>query len=108
MSVTVSTPQQDVVLLTVVGEVDALTVGGLRAALGGVTEGSRLVVDLSRVDFLSCSALEALAVANRRGAGLVLVTTRYIVLRALEATGLRGLFAVLPAVPDALDDTVLR
>ncbi|GAA1955880.1 STAS domain-containing protein [Amycolatopsis minnesotensis] len=80
-------------VLTVVGEVDAMTVAALRAHLDRVAT-SDLVVDLSRVGFLSCAGLQALVEVRGRGVAVSVVITEHIVWRVFEATGLASLFEV--------------
>ncbi|QWF78402.1 STAS domain-containing protein [Amycolatopsis sp. CA-230715] len=83
----------DRTVLTVVGEVDAMTVDALRAHLDRVAT-SELVLDLSRVGFLSCAGLQALVEVRGRGVEVSVVITEHIVWRVFEATGLASLFAV--------------
>lgn len=83
----------DRTVLTVVGEVDAMTVDTLRTHLDHVAT-SELVVDLSRVGFLSCAGLHALVEVRGRGVEVSVVITEHIVWRVFEVTGLASLFAV--------------
>jgi anti-sigma B factor antagonist len=96
-------------VLQVSGEIDILGAPALRSALVLALEESKLVVlDLSGVSFLGSSGLavlvEAREQAQRASQDLRLVCTTRIVLRALEATGLRELFVVAPDLNSALRD----
>ncbi|WP_433590346.1 STAS domain-containing protein [Nocardia sp. CA-145437] len=66
MRVTRSRPSRSTTILTVTGEIDATTVDELREHLryGIATRGRLVVVDLSRVTFLSLSGLQALLDAD--------------------------------------------
>lgn len=94
----------------VVGEIDTLTAPVLRCELAErLPEAPLLVLDLSEVSFLGSAGLAVLVAAqddaHRRGHRLRLVCGSRIVTRALEATGLLGLFEVADDVPDALTRT---
>jgi anti-sigma B factor antagonist len=89
------------------GEIDIISAPALRDALLPAVAAAQLVVlDLSDVTFLGSSGLavlvEARDQARQNGRELRLVCTTRIVLRALEATGLRELFVVAADVPSAL------
>lgn len=62
------TQADDVVVLSVAGELDVSTVGELRSALTGALDRSvtRLVVDLARVTFIDSVSVAALVNAQRR------------------------------------------
>jgi anti-sigma B factor antagonist len=94
-------------VLRAVGEIDTVSAPRLRSALLPALESADLVVlDLSAVSFLGSSGLAVLMEARdhpRRGTtGLRLVCTTRIVVRALEATGLRELFDIAPDLGAAL------
>jgi anti-sigma B factor antagonist len=94
-------------VLRVSGEIDLIGAPALRSALVPTLDRSALVVlDLSEVSFLGSSGLavlvEAREQAQRSQHELRLVCTTRIVLRALEATGLRELFVVAPDLDSAL------
>ena len=94
-------------VLRVSGEIDIIGAPALRAALMPALDDARLVVlDLSEVSFLGSSGLavlvEAREQAQRSERELRLVCATRIVLRALEATGLRELFVVAPDLDTAL------
>jgi len=89
------------------GEIDTLTAPLLRTELDArVPEAPLVVLDLSDVTFLGSAGLAVLVAAKdqveRAGHTLRLVCGSRIVTRALEATGLLGLFDVADGVPEAL------
>ncbi|RSM37120.1 anti-sigma factor antagonist [Amycolatopsis balhimycina DSM 5908] len=85
-------------VLTLVGDIDAATVGTLEEALA---TGDRLVVDLSRVAFLSCAGVRSLLQANAR-TELAVVRGGHAVARSLEATGADVVLKIHPGVGAAL------
>src|SRR3954469_20354065 len=85
-------------VLTLVGDIDAATVGTLEEALA---TGDRLVVDLSRVAFLSCAGVRSLLQANAR-TELAVVLGGHAVARSLEATGADLVLKIHPRVGAAL------
>ena len=85
-------------VLTLVGDVDAATVGTFEEALA---TGPRLVADLSRVAFLSCAGVRALLRANAR-TELAVVPGGHAVTRSLEATGADLVLTIHPRVGAAL------
>jgi anti-sigma B factor antagonist len=101
-----------VVVLTVDGAVDALTVPRLRDALGRAfdrLDGRILVVDLTAVRFLGSAGLRALAegateATRHRGAEplRVVVDHNRPVIRPLEIVGLDGVLALYHDVGAAL------
>jgi anti-sigma B factor antagonist len=89
------------------GEIDTLTAPLLRTELDARLPAAPLVVlDLSGVTFLGSAGLAVLVAAKdqveRSGHALKLVCGSRIVTRALEATGLLGLFDVADGVSEAL------
>jgi anti-sigma B factor antagonist len=104
-----SSDQGSTRLLQASGEIDILSAPALRSALLPALEtAERVVLDLSGVSFLGSSGLavlvEARDQAQQGGHGLRLVCSSRIVLRALEATGLRDLFDIAADLPTALAD----
>lgn len=104
LDVGVRTVRDGVVLVTVSGEVDMLTVSSLRQALAPLAANPAvrvLVCDLSRVSFFGCSGVTALldtrADMVERGASLRVVAQAHAVLRPLTVT---GLLDVLPVSHD--------
>ena len=95
-------------VMHVVGEIDTLTAQILRGRLDEqLAETPLLVLDLTDVTFLGSAGLAVLVAAkddaDRRNHTLRLVPGSRIVTRALEATGLLGLFDVADGVPQALE-----
>ncbi|WP_020660168.1 STAS domain-containing protein [Amycolatopsis benzoatilytica] len=81
--------RDDVVLVTAAGEIDVASVAEFRAALShacGV--GEKLVVDLSRVGYLSCAGLRAIEETRRARPALSIVATGPLVLRAFAVSGI--------------------
>ncbi|GAB3167019.1 STAS domain-containing protein [Amycolatopsis stemonae] len=85
-------------VITLVGDVDAATVGTLDEALA---TGERLVVDLSRVAFLSCAGVRSLLDAHAR-ARCAVVVSGHAVSRSLEATGADRLLEIHPRLGGAI------
>jgi anti-sigma B factor antagonist len=98
----------DIRVIHVVGEIDTLTAPVLRSRLDEHIPAVRLLVlDLTDVTFLGSAGLAVLVAAkddaDRRQHTLRLVPGTRIVTRALEATGLLGLFDIAEGVPQALE-----
>jgi anti-sigma B factor antagonist len=85
-------------VVALVGDVDAATVETFDEALA---TGERLVVDLTRVAFLSCAGVRSLLEANTRGK-LAVVVGGHAVTRSLEATGADVLLEIHSRVGAAL------
>ncbi|MCU1609740.1 MAG: anti-sigma-factor antagonist [Pseudonocardiales bacterium] len=97
----------DARVVTVVGEIDALTAPKLAAVLSAqLAVAQMVVVDLDGVQFLASVGITVLFEANELAAqedrALRLVYNSQIANLALEATGLREYFTVADSVPDAL------
>ncbi len=95
-------------VMHVVGEIDTLTAPILRSRLDEqLAEVPLLVLDMSEVTFLGSAGLAVLVAANdeaeRHQHRFRLVPGSRIVVRALEATGLLGLFDIADGVPQALE-----
>jgi anti-sigma B factor antagonist len=95
-------------VLHVVGEIDTLTAPLLRAQLDGQIPGvPLLVLDLTEVTFLGSAGLAVLVAAKDEAEAhdhrLRIVPGSRIVVRALEATGLLGIFDIADGVPEALE-----
>jgi anti-anti-sigma factor len=87
-------------VLRVAGDVDTFAAEGLREQLRHLADDPRgsVVVDLSDVTFMSCTALAVLAQAKAQlRTRLVLGGMSRVVARLLDLTGLRSFFPVLPA-----------
>jgi RNA polymerase sigma-B factor len=107
-SVLVDRPDPDVVVVSVVGEIDLLTASPLHDQLDRVLAAGppRLVIDLTHASFLGATALSVLInirdVAAQQGTRLQLVAPkRRLSARTLEIVGLDRLFALVPSNPDA-------
>lgn len=99
----------DARVVTVVGEIDALTAPELAAFLTAqLTVAQVVVVDLDGVQYLASVGLSVLLEANelatREDRSLRLVYNTQTPNLALEATGLREHFTFADSVPDALKD----
>lgn len=90
------------------GEIDVATAPPLRDRLQSLTTSgkSTVVVDLLGVTFLDSTALGVLVGALKRcresGGDLPLVIAEPRILKVFEITGLTGVFAIHPTVPDAV------
>jgi anti-sigma B factor antagonist len=107
MELPVAEHGSDARVVTVVGEIDALTAPELATFLTAQLATARLlVVDLDGVRFLGSAGLsvlfEANELANREDRALRLVCNSRIANRALEATELKDHFTFANNVPDAL------
>lgn len=103
----------DVRVVTVLGEIDALTAPELATFLTAqLVVAPVVVVNLDGVRFLSTAGLRALVEANelalREDRDLRLVCNSQTVNWALEATGLRERFSFTDNVPDALKNPSRR
>jgi anti-sigma B factor antagonist len=100
----------DVQVFDLAGSLDIATSPTVRAALTEASErGShRLIVDLTRVDFLDSTGLGALIGGQRRakefGGEVRLVAKEGQILRLLRITGLLNVFAVYPTLEEAVGD----
>lgn len=92
------------------GSLDIATSPTVRAALTSASERGdhKLIVDLTKVDFLDSTGLGALIGGQRRAkefAGEIRVVAKEgQILRLLRITGLLKVFAVYPTLEDALKD----
>ncbi|MEA2666280.1 MAG: anti-sigma factor antagonist [Candidatus Eremiobacteraeota bacterium] len=90
------------------GSLDIATSPAVRAALTNASEQGdhRLIVDLTKVDFLDSTGLGALIGGQRRAkefdGEIRLVAKEGQILRLLRITGLLKVFAVYPTLEDAL------
>jgi anti-sigma B factor antagonist len=110
MDLQVTEHGSDARIVTVQGEVDALTAPELAAFLTAQLAAARVVVvDLDGVGFLGSAGLSVLFEANehasRQDRVLRLVCNSRIANRALEATELKEHFSFADNVPDALTDS---
>jgi anti-sigma B factor antagonist len=94
------------------GSLDIATSPTVRATLTSASERGdhKLIVDLTKVDFLDSTGLGALIGGQRRakefGGEIRLVAKEGQILRLLRITGLLKVFAVYPTLEDALKDGV--
>ncbi len=100
----------DARVVTVTGEVDALTAHQLAAILTAQLEVARLVVvNLDGVQFLASAGLRVLFEANelaaRQDRHLRLVCNSSAATRTLDTAGLREHFTFADNVPDALNSS---
>jgi anti-sigma B factor antagonist len=110
MDLQVTEHGSDARIVTVQGEVDALTAPELATFLTAQLAAARVVVvDLDRVGFLGSAGLSVLFEANeqasRQDRVLRLVCNSRIANRALEATELKEHFSFADNVPEALKDS---
>ncbi|WP_103343919.1 STAS domain-containing protein [Amycolatopsis sp. CA-126428] len=104
LTVTTTERPGGITVFTLVGDIDAATVGILDEALA---TGERLVVDLTRVAFLSCAGVRSLLQANAR-TEVAVVLGGHAVTRSLEATGADLLLKIHPRVGAALAGLALE
>jgi anti-sigma B factor antagonist len=101
ITLSTTTGEDGVVIVTVVGEVDTFTAPVLRSSLDTQLEQQprELVIDLSGVQFLGSAGLAVLVEtqksARSRDVELRLVATTRAVTRPLEVTGLIDLFTIV-------------
>jgi len=112
LGLAISAPAAEVAVLSVRGEIDALTTGALETSMGELLDrpGPRYVIDLGEVSFLASSGLAVLIRAAQRtaerGARLGLVVATRAVRRPLEVTGSDQLFDMHPDLESAIGDSV--
>ncbi|MBV8370120.1 MAG: STAS domain-containing protein [Candidatus Eremiobacteraeota bacterium] len=100
----------DTQVFELVGSLDIATSPTVRAALTSASErgNHRLIVDLTRVDFLDSTGLGALIGGQRRAkefdGEVRLVAKEGQILRLLRITGLLKVFAVYPTLDQAVAD----
>ena len=99
-------PAPNCVVLTVMGEIDLVTVPGLEAAISEhVAAAPCLVIDLSGVTFFGsmgvAAIMRAMTLAEDRGTRLRLIAGARV-LRTLEVTKTAELFTVHDSVEEAL------
>ncbi|MFI5613009.1 STAS domain-containing protein [Amycolatopsis sp. NPDC051903] len=97
-----SVRDDDLVLVTAAGEIDAASIGDFRTVLAqACVVGDKLVVDLSRVGFLSCAGLRVLEETSRTRPSLAVVVTVPLVLRVFDVTGAGEALDVRPGLVEA-------
>ena len=101
-------PRGDVAVVGIAGSVDGLTAETLLSTLQSHVEGgaTRLVVDLSAVEYTSSAGLRALLatlkLARQKGGDLRLAAVRPAVFRVLELSGFTSILKLYPDVDAAL------
>jgi anti-sigma B factor antagonist len=94
LSATATELSPNTIVLTLVGEIDIANVDEMKEALtGAYARYDRVVVDLTRVSFVSCGGLGVLREAHQHTELIVVAETR-MVLRALRATKLDEVLTV--------------
>jgi len=88
------------------GEVDAYTVGEFGEALSGITDVSRLIIDLSEVPFMDSAGLGALIGGIRKvresDGDVAVVSSTASLNRLLHTTGFDRIVPVCETLDDAL------
>ena len=102
-----SQPDERTTVVALEGELDLERAPSLKWALiDSVDAGrSQLVVDLSQVRFMDSTALSVLVGVDKslgEGARMAIVCVNANVLKIFELSGMDGVFAIFPAVDDAL------
>ena len=94
-------------VVEVEGEVDVLTAPQLGAAVDDEDAFDQLIIDLTKVPFMSSVGLGLISrlhrELSRRRAGLALVGVQQDVMRLLEVTGLLEVVLVADDIDEALD-----
>jgi anti-sigma B factor antagonist len=93
-----TTVEDDATVIAVWGEIDLDTAPRLRDAVDdAIGNGStRLVFDLSRVEFMDSSGISVILETRSSGTDIVLRNPPHSVLRLIEATGLTDVLQVEP------------
>jgi anti-sigma B factor antagonist len=94
----------DHVIVTAAGEIDLYTAPKLQADLAAVIDGAapatRVVIDMSGVEFCDSTGMNALLGALRqvreRGGELELAAPRPAIMKILQVTGLDSVFTITP------------
>lgn len=99
----------DGVALVVSGDVDLAAHTAFEAEVAKAWDGSsRLVIDLSHVDFLDSMGLRVLVQARQtaaeNGSEFALAGPSTPVLRVLDLAGVTSIFSVVEALPDVTED----
>ena len=88
LEVVTSSAQAGVVTMAVKGDIDMASAGRFRRSLDAVPAGSRLVVDLTGVDYLDSAGVKVLYDHLGRDPELI-IDPDAVILRVLAITGLR-------------------
>jgi anti-anti-sigma factor len=107
LSIAVKAASEGVVVVTLSGDLETSTVEELRALLAGQAPGASIVVDVSGLDFIDSSGLNALAVsarAVREATGLLVVAgAPEQIARVFEIVHLSESVSVQPSLAEALN-----
>ena len=101
----------DAALLTLRGEIDVYTAPRLRQAIIDLVDGgaSKIVVDMTKVDFLDSTGLGVLVGGLKRvrmkDGSLDIVASQDKILKIFDITGLNKVFAIHPSVDEAVSGT---
>jgi anti-sigma B factor antagonist len=99
----------DVAVIDLSGEVDAYTSARFREIMMDIIEdgGERLVVSMSKVDYIDSSGLGALVGGlkrtSERNGRIILVCDRIQVRKVFEITGLEKVFPIFSTEQEAMD-----
>lgn len=104
------TERDDMVVVTITGELDMLTVPRAAPVLNeGVARGKPMVIDMSGLSFFSSAGLSLLVQLNEQRQDppldVRLVADQRVVVLPLELTGLRDLFPIHATLDEALAAT---
>jgi anti-anti-sigma factor len=98
--------RDDLVVITLRGELDIYTVPVFRREVGALPKGPSLVIDMDGVTLLDSSGLGAIVALHSRlresGGVVAIASTSRPVLRVFEVTGLRGTFPIGDDVDGAI------
>ena len=98
--------RDDLVILTLRGELDIYTVPAFRRETGAIPRDRSVIVDMNGVTLLDSSGLGAIVALHARasdaGAVVGIASTARPVLRVFEVTGLRGTFPIGDDVDGAI------
>jgi anti-sigma B factor antagonist len=101
-----SATHEDVMVLSVGGEIDMATAPAFVTAINALLENNpqALIIDLARVQFIDSAGLTVLMRTHDRRSGLghFAVVAESVCRRPIELIGLDKLFPVCPTLADAL------
>jgi anti-sigma B factor antagonist len=95
------------IIVALRGELDVVDAASVMAGLAvAVARNSRVILDLTALDYIDCYALHALSRAREQarqaGGDLLLAAPRWPVRRLLDLTGLIRVFSVHASVDEAM------
>ena len=107
MSLSINTEAKgEATVVHVDGDLDVYTAPRLKETLDKALAGSRMVLDLSGVEFIDSTALGVLAgalqLSQSSGGDLRLVVADPFLLKIFRITGFDGVFSIYPRLEDAL------